>query len=144
MSGLLGQILGGVLGGSQQGGQPSAIAGVIQQLLAGQAGGSSGVASLVSRFEAVGLGQEAKSWVSTGQNLPISTDQLGKVFSQDEIQGWAKQAGTTPDAIVQVLTEALPKAIDHITPGGQLPTQTADLTGMLAKFLGTHNPTANA
>ena len=141
MSGLLGQLVSGLMSGSQQGGQPSAIAGVIQQIVAGGAGGSSGVAALVSRFEAVGLGQHAQSWVGTGENLPISPDQLGKVFTQDEVQGWAQKAGTSPDAILQVLAEALPKAVDHVTPGGQVPTQSADLTGMLTKFLGAHGLT---
>jgi uncharacterized protein YidB (DUF937 family) len=140
MSGLLGQLLGGLFGGGQQGSQPTAIAGVLQQILAGGGQGTNGVAALVSRFEAAGLGQQAQSWVSTTGNLPISADELTKVFSQDEIQGWAQQAGTSPDAILKVLSEALPKAVDHVTPQGQMPMQTADLTGMLAKFLGSQGP----
>lgn len=145
MSGLLNQLLGGLFGGGQQGSQPSAMVGILQQIVAGGGGqGSNGIAALVSRFEAVGLGQHAQSWVSTGENLPISPDQLTKVFSQDEIQGWAQQAGTSPDAILKVLSEALPKAVDHVTPQGQLPTQTADLSGMLARFLGTQGSTRTA
>lgn len=145
MSGLLNQLLGGLFGGGQQGSQPSAMVGILQQIVAGGGGqGSNGIAALVSRFEAVGLGQHAQSWVSTGENLPISPDQLTKVFSQDEIQGWAQQAGTNPDAILKVLSEALPKAVDHVTPQGQLPTQTADLSGMLARFLGTQGSTRTA
>ena len=144
MSGLLGQLLGGLFAGGQQGSQPSAIAGVLQQVVAGGGAGSNGIATLVSRFEAVGLGQHAQSWVSSGENLPVSPDQLTQVFSPDEIQGWAQQAGTSPDAILKVLAEALPKAVDHVTPQGQVPTQTADITGMLAKFLGAQGPTRTA
>ena len=58
-----------------------------------------GVASLLSRFEAAGLGSQAQSWVSTGENLPISADQIGAAFSANEIEGWATQAGTTPDKL---------------------------------------------
>jgi uncharacterized protein YidB (DUF937 family) len=144
MSGLLGQLLGGLFAGGQPGSQPAAIANVIQQIMAGGGGGSNGVAALVSRFEAAGLAQPAQSWVGTGQNLPVSSNDLTKVFSQNEIQGWAQQAGTSPDAILKVLAEALPKAVDHVTPQGQVPTQTADLSGMLAKFLGTSGQTGTA
>ena len=144
MSGMLGQILGGLLGGNQQGAQPTAIAGIIQQVMAQGGGGSNGITALVSRFEAVGLGQAAQSWVGTGQNQPVSADQLTKVFSADEIQGWAQQAGTSPDNILQILAEALPKAVDHVTPGGQMPTQTADLAGMLTSFLGSRGATPAA
>jgi uncharacterized protein YidB (DUF937 family) len=28
--------------------------------------------------------------------------------------------------------------VDHVTPGGQLPAQTSDLTGMLQKFMSDH------
>ncbi len=144
MSGLLGHLVGNILAGSQTGGQPSAISGMIQQIVAGGTGGTGGVAALVSKFEAAGLGPQVQSWVGNGQNQPVSTDQLTKVFSPDEIQTWATQAGTSPNAILQVLSEALPKAVDHVTPGGQVPAQTADLTGMLRQFMQTHGLPANA
>jgi uncharacterized protein YidB (DUF937 family) len=141
MSGLLGQLIGNVLGG-QSGSQSAAITGIIQQIIAGSSGGSGGVSALVSRFEAAGLGQQAQSWVANGPNQAVSSDQLGQVFSADEVQAWAKQAGTTPDAILKVLSEALPKAVDHVTPTGQPPGQTADLQGMLQKFFSAHGLTA--
>ena len=140
MSGLLGQLVGTFLQG-QSGAQPSAIAGIVQQIVAGS-GSSGGVAALISRFEAAGLGQNAQSWVSTGPNQAVSPDQLSQVFSSDEIGNWAKQAGTTPDAILNVLSEALPKAVDHVTPNGQMPAQTEDLAGMLQKLMGSHGATA--
>ncbi len=141
MSGLLGQLVGNILS-SQSGSQPSAIAGIIHQIVASNSGGTSGVAAVVSRFEAAGFGQHAQSWVANSPNQAISPDQLGQVFSSDEVQGWATQAGTTPDAILKVLAEALPKAMDHVTPNGQLPAQTADVAGMLQKFMSAHGLTA--
>ncbi len=96
MSGLIGQILGSVMGG-QQAGQPTAIAAILQQVLTANGGG---VASVVSRFEAAGLGSHAQSWVSTGENQPVSADQIGKVFSPEQINTWSTQAGTTPRKVV--------------------------------------------
>ncbi len=134
MSGILGQILSGVLGGGQQG-TPTAITGILQEVLASSQGGTGGVAGLVAKFQAVGLGDHIQSWVGTGANLPISADQVGKVFSSDQIAAWAQKAGTTPEAISGVLAEALPHAVDHVTPDGQVPAQTADISGMLTKLM---------
>lgn len=136
MSGMLGQIVGSFLGGGQQGAQHSAIAEILQQVIAGQ--GSNGLAGLVSRFEDAGLGQAARSWVGTGQNQPITATDLTKVFSSDQIQNWAQQAGTSPESLLQILSEALPKAVDHVTPNGQPPAQLSDVMGLLSSFLGSH------
>jgi len=136
MSGLLGQILGGVLGGSQSG-QPSAINGILQQVFAASSDGKGGgVAALISQFQSAGLGQHVQSWVGTGTNEPISADQVGQVFPADKIEAWANQAGTTPDAMRQVLAQAIPHVVDHATPGGQVPAQMPDLAGLLGKLLG--------
>jgi hypothetical protein len=89
--------LGALLGGSNQGGpgQSTAIANVLQQVLSQNGGG---IATLISRF----------------------TDaHVDRVFTQDEIANWASQAGTDPDKMRAVLAEALPHAMDHVTPNGE-------------------------
>ena len=48
---------------------------------AGAAGGAgNGLGALVEQFTKGGLGDVVGSWVSTGQNLPVSPEQLGSVF----------------------------------------------------------------
>jgi uncharacterized protein YidB (DUF937 family) len=154
MSGLLGQILGNVLGGQGQQGQPqagAAIASILQQVLSGggstsagstsggaAAGGLGGLGGLLSQLQSAGLGSQVQSWVGTGQNQPVSPDQIGQAFSPQQIAGWAAQAGTTPDAMRAVLAEALPQAVDHVTPAGQMPAPDAapDLQALLGKLLG--------
>jgi uncharacterized protein YidB (DUF937 family) len=119
--------------------------GILQQVLAsGGAGGAGGVSAVVSRFEAAGLGQQAQSWVGTGANQPVTPDQVGQAFTPEQISGWASQAGTTPEAMRQVLAEALPHTVDHLTPGGQPPTQTADISGMLQGLLAQLSSTRRA
>ena len=128
-------VFGSILGGGQQEGQPTAIAGVLQQVLSADGGG---ITSLISRFEGAGLGNHVQSWVSGGENQPISADQIGDAFSPDEIEGWATQAGTTPDKMREVLAAALPHAVDHVTPGGQItePAAMPDLSSLVSRFLG--------
>ena len=39
-----------------------------------------GLGGLLSKFNQAGLGDQVASWVGTGQNLPVSADQLGQVL----------------------------------------------------------------
>lgn len=137
MSGLFGQLVGGLFGGqSGQPGQTSPIAGILQQVLTMSQGNQGGIAALVSRFQAAGLGEHAQSWVGTGENRPISADQVGQVFTPDELQGWAQQAGTTPEALQGILAQALPRVVDHLTPGGQVPSQTPNVAALVGRLFG--------
>jgi uncharacterized protein YidB (DUF937 family) len=139
MSGFFGQILQGVMGGGQQG-QASPISAILQQVLAVQDGDKQGVAAIISKFQSAGLGQHVQSWVGTGDNAAVTGDQIGQAFSPEQIEGWAKQAGTTPDAMKDVLAQALPHLVDHMTPAGSVPAETPsqipDLSGLLSRFLG--------
>jgi uncharacterized protein YidB (DUF937 family) len=140
MSGFVGQILQGVLGGGGQAQSSSILTGVLQQVLAVKDGDKEGVAAIIQKFQNAGLGTYVQSWVGTGANQPITVDHVGSVFSPEQLQGWAQQAGTTPDAIRDVLAQAIPHVVDHLTPGGQVPAQTppqmVDLAGILGKLMG--------
>jgi uncharacterized protein YidB (DUF937 family) len=148
MSGILGQILGNVLAGPGQQAQPqagAAIGNILQQILSGTAAPGSagapqggGLGGLLSQLQSAGLGNQAQSWVGTGQNQPVSPSQISQVFSDQQISNWAAQAGTTPAAMQAVLAEAIPHAIDHATPAGQVPAPDAmpDLSSLLGKLLG--------
>jgi uncharacterized protein YidB (DUF937 family) len=73
--------------------------------------------------------------VSSAPNQPVSADEVGKVFSDQEIQGWAQQAGTTPDKMKAVLAKALPHVVDQATPNGQMPAGEAEIAGLIGKLL---------
>jgi uncharacterized protein YidB (DUF937 family) len=77
-----------------------------------------------------------RSWVGSGANAPISAEQLAQVLPADKLQGWAAQAGTTPEALLGMLSKALPHAVDHVTPDGEVPAPSTDIAGMLGRFLG--------
>jgi uncharacterized protein YidB (DUF937 family) len=57
---------------------------------------SGGLGELVARFQQGGLGDVVSSWISTGQNLPISADQLSSVLGQDAIAGWRRRPACPP------------------------------------------------
>src|SRR5687768_14196462 len=98
--GLLDQILGGLAGGGM-GRMPGAQAGggggllmallpvVLSMLAQRQRGGSGGtgggLGGLLEEFTRRGYGQQAQSWVGTGQNDPLPPQALDDVFGHDEI-----------------------------------------------------------
>jgi len=99
------------------------LASSIMQMINNQPGGLSG---LVQQFHDKGLGGLVSSWVSTGQNLPISADQIQHVLGSEQVKELAAKAGISPDAAGSHLAQLLPMLVDKLTPNGQLP-QTSSL-----------------
>jgi len=106
-------LLDGVLGGIVGAGVSAMVNTVIQQ--------HGGLSGLVAQFERNGLGGIAQSWVGTGANLPISTDQLHQVLGSDAVTQIAGKLGLNPQDLLQKLAQALPQAVDGMTPGGVVP-----------------------
>lgn len=80
-----------------------------------------GLAGLVEKFQKNGLDDVMSSWIGTGQNLPISADQIRKVLGNSQIQQLAQQAGIQPERAASSLADLLPTVIDRLTPDGKLP-----------------------
>jgi uncharacterized protein YidB (DUF937 family) len=71
-----------------------AIATAAVGLLNSKSGSSSGLAPVVESFTKNTLGQQASSWVGTGENQPVSADHLtpdGKIPNADPIKGLLSQ-----------------------------------------------------
>ena len=140
--GLLDSVLGSAMGalqGGGQGGGNAVLMQVIGALLQGQGGGgaSAGLGGLLQQLQQGGLGEAAQSWVSTGQNLPVSADQLQSALGADRIDALAQQVGMPAGDLSSQLAQYLPQVVDQLTPGGQLPDGGgADLGGLLGNVLG--------
>jgi len=102
------------------GGEHSALANEILGLLSGGSEGG-GLQGMIQSFKEKGLGDIMSSWVGTGQNLPISGDQLKTGLGADLIGQLAAKVGVTPDVATSKLTEILPGIIDKLTPEGTVP-----------------------
>ena len=136
---VLGSVMGNMAGGRQRDG---AGADILMQVVGGllnQGGGGAGggLGALLEQFQKGGLGDVAASWVGTGQNLPISAEQLQSVLGGDQIGALAQQAGLSQGDLMGQLAQMLPQVVDRLTPNGQLPAGgEADLSGMLSSVLG--------
>lgn len=104
----LGDVLGNVLGGAHA-------------APAGGMGGLGGLGDLLNHFQRAGLADQAASWVGTGQNMPISADDIGRVFGGDMLAQIAQRAGVSQRDASAGLAELLPRVVDGLTPQGKMP-----------------------
>lgn len=96
-------------------------------------GGSSGsgLGGLVEAFQAKGLGDVVASWIGTGQNLPVSAEQIQSVLGSGLVQQLAARVGLPPEAASALLAQILPQAVDRLPPEG-----TAPAVGLLGQATG--------
>jgi uncharacterized protein YidB (DUF937 family) len=80
-----------------------------------------GLAGLVQTFKDKGLGDTVASWVSTGQNLPISAQQIQQVLGNQQLQELAAQHGINVEQVSSQLAQILPVVVDKLTPNGAIP-----------------------
>jgi uncharacterized protein YidB (DUF937 family) len=65
------------------------------------------------------------SWIGSGQNLPVSADQLQSVLHCDALQNIAAKMGMDQGQVTSVLSQMLPNVVDKLTPTGQAPDASA-------------------
>jgi len=147
--GLLDAVLGAVAGGQGgeqggglgAGGRQGALLNVVIAMLAnGQqqgGGGIGGLGDLISRFTRGGMGDVIGSWIAHGQNAPISADELSNVLGSDVMGQLAQQLGLSHGDAAAQLAQALPQAVDRLTPNGQAP---ADGLGDMGELLAQLSP----
>lgn len=93
--------------------------GVLKMLVGG--GQSSGLAGLVQSFQQQGLGSLVSSWIGTGENLPITGEQVTQGVGQVQIQQLAETTGLSNETVSSKLAELLPGIVDKLTPDGKIP-----------------------
>jgi uncharacterized protein YidB (DUF937 family) len=126
--GLLDAALGMINGQGGQGGlstssDPKAalLQAVLAMLTSSQGQGGNGLSGLLNQFNQAGLGNIVSSWIGTGQNMPISADQIQDALGGSNLGQLADSAGLSQDDAAQHLSEMLPGLVDKLTPNGQLP-----------------------
>ena len=103
---------------TEEGGTSGLMGGVMEMLSNKETGGLGG---LVQSFKDKGLGDIVSSWVGTGENQPISAEQIQQGLGSDVVQQLAAKAGIAPEEISGKLAEVLPGVVDKLTPDGKVP-----------------------
>jgi uncharacterized protein YidB (DUF937 family) len=131
--GMLGAAQGGQAGA---GGNADLLNAVVGMLANGSQQG--GLGGLVQGFEQAGLGHLVSSWIGSGQNLPVSADQLSQVLggAGGTLGQLAQQTGLSHGDLAGQLSQMLPEVINHLTPSGQAPQGgLGDVASILSSLL---------
>jgi uncharacterized protein YidB (DUF937 family) len=84
-------------------------------------GSQGGLSAIVAKLQQAGLGDQVKSWIGNGQNLPITAEQLQQVLGSDTVKQLAARYNIPVDQLSKVLAQQLPAAVDKASPDGKLP-----------------------
>lgn len=84
-------------------------------------GNQGGLNAIIAKLQQAGFGDQVKSWIGTGQNLPITADQLKQVLGSDAVRQLAAKYNIPIDQVAEVLAHQLPVAVDKASPDGKLP-----------------------
>ena len=131
---LLGSALGGMLGNSAQAQNP------LLQIALQMLQQNGGVGGLLDKFRQGGFADQADSWQSTGQNLPISASALQEVLGTGSIGQIAQQLGMSHGEAAGGLAQILPQVIDGLTPDGNVPDNQDDMVAQVLASLTRGRP----
>ncbi|MEO6025574.1 MAG: YidB family protein, partial [Candidatus Binatia bacterium] len=105
----LGDLLGQVLGGTGSGGG------------GGAGGGLGGLGAILDGLQRAGFGEQARSWVSSGENQPLPSGALEQIFGQGGLAEIARRAGLSEADTSRGLAQLMPEVVNHVTPNGEVP-----------------------
>jgi uncharacterized protein YidB (DUF937 family) len=80
-----------------------------------------GLLGLVNTLRQLGLDDIVSSWISTGENKPISPEQVQNALGEGQINQMAQNMGVSHQEVSTGLAGLLPQLIDKLTPDGKLP-----------------------
>lgn len=114
----LGSLLGQLLGGGSRDSEGRLLACLLGAL--GSGGGES-LSGLLRELREGGLGQQASSWIGTGPNEGLTGPQVAQALPYQVLEAVARQLGLSPEQAADQLAQALPVAVDKLTPHGRVP-----------------------
>ena len=113
--------LGGSLGGMLGQVTATAAPGLISAMLAKTNLGD--MQGIVNQLQQGGLGDQVKSWLGNGSNLPVTPQQLQAALGDEHVKQIAEHFGVPVDQALKLLSEHLPTAVDQASPDGALQSQ---------------------
>jgi uncharacterized protein YidB (DUF937 family) len=91
----------------------AAVVPVVLSEVLGNGSQGGGLSAIVAKLQQAGLGDQVKSWIGNGHNLPITAEQLQQVLGSDTVKQLA--------ARFNIPVDQLATAVDHASPDGHLP-----------------------
>jgi uncharacterized protein YidB (DUF937 family) len=73
---------------------------------------------LVDKLQQGGMSTQVQSWLGDGQNMSITPDLLKTALDDEHVKQLAQHFGVDPDAVLKLLAEHLPVAVDQARQQG--------------------------
>jgi uncharacterized protein YidB (DUF937 family) len=84
--------------------------------------GQLSLSKMVENFKSAGLGDKVESWIGTGENKPVTAEEIKRGADPANLQAMADKAGVSVDEAAEELSKTLPDAVNKMTPDGVLPS----------------------
>jgi uncharacterized protein YidB (DUF937 family) len=107
-----------LLGGATQGQGGSGVTAALLPEILGWVQQQGGVSNAISALSASGLGAQAQSWISNGDNQQMASQQVTELMGSDQVTQLAAKFGVSPEQIQSGVATLLPQVINHLTPNG--------------------------
>jgi uncharacterized protein YidB (DUF937 family)/outer membrane protein OmpA-like peptidoglycan-associated protein len=102
-----------------------------------------GFTGFIQRFDNAGFGDTVDSWISDGDNTPMSDEQIESALGDETIEAVAEQSGVDNATAAAALGFMTPRVVDTLTPNGEIPDE-ASLLSNITGFLTDHGGAVGA
>jgi uncharacterized protein YidB (DUF937 family) len=82
-----------------------------------------GLHALVQRFQQSGLGGHIASWIGGNEDHTVAPEEVHNALGADTVDKLADHTGISKEQLLPMLSAALPKLINVLTPQNRLPEQ---------------------
>ena len=80
-----------------------------------------GIGGVLERFKNKGYGQQAASWVSTGENEELQPQAVNELMGTEELSRMSQQLGVSEEEVSSGMAQILPEMVNQLTPQGGVP-----------------------
>jgi uncharacterized protein YidB (DUF937 family) len=101
--------------------------GIMDQISKGVSGTALG--DILDRFRGAGAGSKVDSWVGTGPNQPIESNDVEAAIDEDTLTSLSMQTGLSREELISRIIRDLPEAVNKMTPNGELPAEPTQGSG---------------
>lgn len=90
---------------------------------------------LVEKFKKANLSDTVSSWLSNGENKPITAKHIDEVFDTEKLKAFASSLKMEITEAKEMLAKAIPDLVDKFSSDGKLlDIKSTDVTSLLDKI----------
>ncbi len=135
LGGLLGGLLGGTAHQPRGGFNKNTLLLALLPIVLAYIQKNGGLSGVLNKFNQNGLANKAQSFVNTGSNEPMNSEEVQHLFDANEIQEICQQTGASEGEVCQGIAELLPQVMNELTPHGSVDDDENDANNEISEIL---------